>query len=488
MHNFEILQALFIETGTYNDMTIRPYQTAGDQSHIQEMQRLTEYGRHLSPSALCGIATQVLRPSAQSHSMAMIDNGWQEPRFRFIIKVREVDNHQGLTTIKILQGYTSHVGLSMHGAVDPNMLLYFNNVVVLRQVMVNSPSGNYVTSHVASADHLLRGVYRPTFTAEPEMTYLMRPEDVFTAISRQMLVGEDIMDLRLGFAESAMKKSRRRNGSAAHYLNDVMVNYRDSLDYSEFGSPLSNFAENARGNLIEGSSDQDPFLRLLKNQSVNFTNNGGIAYSELCYIFPEFDHVATLIPAKKIQIQNSGFANHQAGQTEYWTSANNETVWATILSQSVPALMMDLMLSRIAFTATNRTIGTDYFVEVADPCSFADGIDLSPYIATFKSRMVNEVLRGLSSNNLIDFAIQMVCDVLGETRINVRIAGGLLTEFVTPSCCDGLFSPVLASTYEQVETLSYDIQNMASSVAEMQSPPMYNNTNPGVNNVQNYRI
>jgi hypothetical protein len=226
----------------------------------------------------------------------------------------------------------------------------------------------------------------------------------------------------------------------------------------------------------------------LKNQSVNFTNNGGIAYSELCYIFPEFDHVATLIPAKKIQIQNSGFANHQAGQTEYWTSANNETVWATILSQSVPALMMDLMLSRIAFTATNRTIGTDYFVEVADPCSFADGIDLSPYIATFKSRMVNEVLRGLSSNNLIDFAIQMVCDVLGETRINVRIAGGLLTEFVTPSCCDGLFSPVLASTYEQVETLSYDIQNMASSVAEMQSPPMYNNTNPGVNNVQNYRI
>jgi len=474
MKKFQILQAIFVEIGTYNDMTVRPYEANPDQSHINQIQQLTEYGRHISSTSLATVASQVLRPTAQAHSIAAIDNGWREPRFRFIIKVSENDDYQGLNVIKILQGYTSHVGMSHGGSVDPNMILYFNNVVVMRQVYVQGPSGSYPVNHVANADHVLRGIYRPSFGSQPDMTYLMRPEDVFTTMSNTLIGQEDVMDLRIGFAESTLKKSRRRNGSATHYLADVINNYQSAIEYSEHGYPVNNWAENARGALIESTTDQDAFLRHLKNGSVNFVNTGGITYGEICHLFNGFDAISTLMLAKKVY-RSSGIENHQAGQTEYWTSANNETVWATILSQSVPSLMMDLMLTRIAFTATNQTIGNDYFIELADPCSFADGMDLSQHIMVFKNRLVNEVLKGLSSNNLIDFTIQMVVDVLGETRINISIAGGPMVEYATPSCCDALFSPVLASSQQQVEQLSYDIQQLSNGVVEQtsyqQSPP-----------------
>jgi hypothetical protein len=397
--------------------------------------------------------------------MAIIDNGWSTPRFRFCIKVLEYDQFNATQTLKVVQGYTGYVGLSHGGHVDPNMPLYFNNVIVMRQTITSTPGGQSVHVAIADADHIIRGFYQPTYNERPDLIYTMRPEDLFITTGRSALQGEDIVDTRLGFAASPLKKSRRKNSAAPYYLTQVVRNYRDVNDLADPNGDYNTMMAEAKGAVQEGSVEADAFLRTIKNYSTNFAMTGAVTYGEMCSIFPELDHIATIMPAKQVTRNNTmGLENHAVGQTEYWNGASNETVWSSILSQSVPSLMIDLMLFRIAFTATNETLTGEYYVEVGDPGSMVEGLDLSPYIDVFKTRLVTEVLRGLSSNNQINFRVNMVVDIMGETRIAISIGGGPLIDYATPSYSDALFAPILASSQGQVESFTYDLQSLSSAI------------------------
>ena len=463
MYAFDLKQALFMETGTYNDLTIRPWSTDVNQGQINQVRELTHNGQYIAPSILSGVANQILRPNAQSQTLAQIDNGWANSRLRFVFKIHEFDQMSTVSTIKMVQGYTSHMGLSHGGFLDPNMILYFNNIITLRQTFVATPTGQSYHAAVVDSDHILRGNYSPGNYGQGAMTLLMRPEDLFTIAGRTQLLGTDVMDYRVAFAEGPIKKSRRRNGSAPHYLSSVVKNYSEVGNWSDNNLELNDLMAVARGNVLEGSVELDPFLATLRNSSQLFATTGGITYQELLYILPALDHIAMIIPMRDVKKVSFGLESHRAGQTEYWTGSQIETVWSTILSQSVPSLMLDLMLSRVAINATNETLDGSVYVEIGDPCMLGENIDPTPYLEVFRNRLNNEILRGLTTNNQISFQLQMVCDVVGETRIVISVGGGPLIEYATPSCCDGLFAPVLAESQAQIESLTYNLQELATA-------------------------
>lgn len=465
----EITKALFKETGTYNDMAIRPYETQFNPQNVNLFQEATQGGMSIAPSTLSGIANQFLRPAAQGQAMVGIENGWQTARLRFLIEVVYYNFDGSPSVRKIVQGYTSHIGVGNNGSLDPQMILYFNNVITLRETLIETEHGRSLRTSVGEASHLLRGDYQANSMfggGNPNITWMMRPQDVFTTMGRSTLSGmwgNDVMDLRTTFGDSPIKKSSRKNTSAPHYVAGVLKGYRDTTEFSDNAADLSDMMSQAAGTVKDEDMGGDKFFHQLTTQTATFSEGGTVSLGELNSVFPDFDAKAVVIMSSQVNRSTQPYELHQAGQTESWTSSNNETVWATILAQSLPSIMMDLMITQVAFVATNQTLDGQFYVNIGDVGSFSN-IDMTMYVEQFTSRLKTEILRGLSSNNLADFNLTMMVDIMGETCITLSIAGGPPTEYVAPSFCDALFAPLLTNNQQHIETVAHDMQELSSNI------------------------
>lgn len=417
---------------------------------------------------MSGIASDFLRPSAQQLGVVSVDNGWSEKRFSFLIEIAYYEFSGELSARKILQGYTNHLGATMSGAMDPQMILYFNNVVTLRNSYIPTEHGQALRTSVGESSQLLRGDYsipNAFDTPASNLTHLMRPQDVFNSMGRQALMGNDeYLDTRMMFSDSPIKKSNRQNNSAPHYVSGVLRGFRDTGAYADQTENMSNVMADAAGTVKDENVSQDRFFHELVTRTSNFTEGGYVTYGELQSVFPEFDHVAGVIFTTHTNRTQQPYEQHHVGQTEHWGGSDNETIWSTILTQTLPSLMMPLMLTRVAFVATNQTLNGQLDVRVMDAQTFATGLDLTPYAEKFTQDLTHEVLRGLSQNNGIDFYLQMMTDVTGETRIEISIAGSPIVEFASPSFCDGLYAPVLTNNQLAIDAVAHDIQGLAGSL------------------------
>lgn len=479
-----IHRALFVETGTYNDMSVRPYDTELDLHKVHQLQEVTDYGRMTSADAMSSIAGQILRPMAQGQGTVQIANGWDVPRLRFILEIEHPATNGMAALHQIITGYTDYAGF--HAGVgtvsiDPNMRLFFNNVMTLRAVEHHTSFGSQVRTNVADASHIIAtsGLQTPGFGQPYQGPVTMRPMDVYGKMATAFL-GDDTLDTRPSFAEGPVKKSKRGHGSASQYMSSVITAYEDTLSGNEgYADDYMRTMSKARTLVSDAPITQDLFLMEVNKRS-SFCEGGSLTYAELCSIEPSLDYNAKVIPARSVASEG-GYQQHNRGQSEYWTTPTTETVNATILSHSVPSIMMDLMLTRVAFVATNRTINGDYDVRIADARSFAQGVDLSPYLSTFQQRLRYEILQGLSCNNQLDFEITAMIDVLGETRITISMNGGPAYDFVTPSFCDALMSPVVANGGDVLEHISGDLTQLVDNLHTRLDMPGAPST-PGGNN------
>tara|TARA_B100000929_G_scaffold267488_2_gene235741 strand:- start:1910 stop:3424 length:1515 start_codon:yes stop_codon:yes gene_type:complete len=481
----EIVKALFKESGTYNDMTVRPFHTDFQSQNVDLLNifnEATHGGSSISAGNLSGIANEFLRPTAVGQGTVNIDNGWAAPRLRFLIEVAYYDFDGSLTMRKIVQGYTNHIGIGHNGAVDPNMVLYFNNVITLRNSYIATEHGQSLRTAVGEASHLLRGDYKVDQAfgvSQPNMTWLMRPQDVFNSMGRSALAGnEDVLDLRLAFSDSPVKKSSRKNSSAPHYVSGVLKGFRDVHTFGADSEDLPDVMAEAAGTVKDQDLGKDRFFHDLTTQTTSFPEGGSVTYGEMQGVFPEFDHRAVVVLNSQVSRQQQPYEHHQVGQTEHWKGSNNETIWSTILAQSVPSVMMDLMITRIAFMATNQTLDGQVDVRIGDVGTFAEGVDMTPYIDYFVTRLKSEVIAGISQNNHIDFYLTMMADIMGETRITISIAGGPNIDFAAPSFCDALFAPVLTTSQQHIDTVAHDIQSLASGIGTQHLHSTGNNFNP----------
>lgn len=464
----EIRKALFKETGTYNDMTLRPYETTFTPHNVDLFMEATNGGQMVAPSTLSGVASEFLRPSADRalEQGVQIDNGWSVARLRFLLEILYYDLNGRPSMRKIIQGYTSHVGVNPStNSVDPNMVLYFNNVLTLRETTIETPHGTSLRTAVSEANHLVRGDYDMSLGGTSNLTWLMRPEDVFTTMGASILGESDVADLRVSFANSPVRKSKRTNGNASHYVSDIIGGYRSSQDFAgQDALAYDNVMAKAAGEVKESSVVGDKFFHDLQQKSTTFMQGGSVTYGEMRNMFPEFDHVAVIMLQSQLSQNSQPYELHQAGQTERWNNSTNETIWATTLSQSIPSVMMDLMLTRVAFIATNQTLDGQFFVNVGDVGTFAEKLDMTPYVNQFITRLKTEILRGLSMNNQMDFNLTAMVDITGETRISIAIAGGPSIDYATPSFCDALFSPVLTNNQQHIKTLAFDFERLSDNV------------------------
>jgi hypothetical protein len=111
--------------------------------------------------------------------------------------------------------------------------------------------------------------------------------------------------------------------------------------------------------------------------------------------------------------------------------------------------------------------------------SFAQHIDMRPFMVSFNHRLEHEVLRDLSQNGMIDYYIEAHFDMVGQTVIKIAVGGNPLTEYTSASFADAMFVPVLTNTQNTLQNLAGDIMQIAESLNVDYSPRRYSESSHG---------
>jgi len=450
------------ETGTYVDQELRPYTPNLTMEVLNQINHQTHGGQNLSVTALASVAGNIIRPAAQSTGVAQIVNGWNTRRFAFIMELEFVQ--LGTVMRQILTGYTSHSDLSHGGEVAPDMTLHFNSSMVLHTSRQLSANGAVNVVSMRDAAHIVTdtgiGQSHQARLHQPRAV-TMRPEDVFSRMGASHLLQDQAngaMDTRTDFTLGA-KKSFRSNTSAPVYLSKTLGAYTNAIRNADIHEDDANgIADSATGTVKEQDIAADIFLRSFISEGSEFRESGSITWEHLCFTNPHVNSITEIFRSGPVTKEN--FREDSVG----FNGCDNETLVATILSQSVPAIMLDLMLTTLVFEAHNGTMDSGYAVRILGECrSFADGIDPTPYVERFIYRLRTEVLPDISHNNNLSFNLIMNVNVIGDTVIDISIEGSPMAHFIVPSFCDALMVPVLSNSGETLGNLAGDLESLCSN-------------------------
>lgn len=473
-----IARVIMQESGSYNPMYFRPYQTSHITPQLQETvaQRL-EYSNTNQPggamningSLFSGIASQIVAPSANPHGNINIPNGWSERRIRFIMEIHAT-LEGGATQIYYLQGFTNYIGVGNSGAVDPRMEFIVNSFVRVTRSQQYTPVGLMPLDTVTQQAQIINGqIINQNIPGQQYFT--MRPGDVFCGIQGAYLQNSTgvntLVDHRVAIGQDA-KTSRRSNNVASEYLAKIVNTYSTGQQLSTFGSNDNDILSRAIDNAYEESPEENPFFRLItSNRGYNIAPSTVFTFSELEKIDPTVSSRTNLLRMGGTMVTATGpmnFNNHQVGQSAYWNSATRETQVATILSNSIPALMMELMISRIWFESTNGLPGGQTQTVLKHAKSLTDA-DCRHYYELFKQRLASEVMFDVTYGNQEIYSLDMCVDLFGETTITLSLGCQPSVTYTTPSFCDGLMAPIINDDVNGFFGLAHDIDQLCNSTA-----------------------
>jgi hypothetical protein len=473
--NIRVEKLLMFETGTYYPQQRRPYVANVDVSNVVALQeKVAESGQgKITASTFSGAGIKFVAPSAQPESVAAIQGGWNQRRFRFIMHVTyNRGSAMGQKFHEILSGWTDRTDLSMQSHhVDPNLTFEINSVTHLRELVANNGAG-LITNYVVSDNATLLG--NPTFNGlELPSDVSMRPMDVF---SHMTLQGADFgqqqpTDARTTITDKAVK-SKRANNNPNEYLArivDNMVNAsavtqsRASASGSEmngYGAGPMDAVREARRYASESAAINDTVLRALQSHAHALAPQVIFTYQALCGLDPsihERKYVAYSTPAQPINLHDPSMSNS-------WDGTDGRTHAAVILSLAIPAIMSDVGITRLDFHAHNHTIGSQLVIVPTNVLSFVKGMDVVSMSEVFKQRLIFEVLNDLCEYGQRSINLIVQSDLAGETVINIGFDGYPGEDFVAPSFCDTLIAPVLTGQRGVLQALTTGMSSLIDSL------------------------
>lgn len=475
-----VKRLMLAETGKYDLQVSRPYQTNLQGNTLNLLIDRVGGSTRFTGSQLAGIASQIVSPSAQYENGVNIAGvPWNERRMRFMMEVECRALAGGASTTVMVLGYTNYPGVIAHtGAVDPRMEFYVNSVISVRATPEHTPTGVRMHTAITDNSHVLvnqsyAGAYGNT------QAYKMRPEDVYAAMKLTAITPiQDVLDIRT-IMDTKPIASKRSNTIATDYAAGLLDGYsRASLDQNLGVHKEEDILECARGYAQESLVQNNPFFRAIQNYHEGFMANF-FTWTDLNKLDPNVDNVTVITMLGQTTAASNPLQAYDvaSGTAAPWTGSDRDTHVATILSQSVPALMTEFGLTTIGFVSTNRRVFADAVegsgpfsaasrlnTRITDMLSFAD-FDMAPYMPHFVSRLEQLVMMDISYNNEMDFYVDMHADLIGESWIKISLDGKPITLYVTPSFADALMVPVVTSEAGRASQLSKDFEAIFHQVA-----------------------
>lgn len=452
------------ETGTFNIAQSRPYIAYVDQTGLDNIKDRLDglAGAQVSGSMLAGVAGGLVSPSPVSHGSINIVNGWNERRIRFTLEVG-CKYSTGSDMVYFFQGFTDIPGVSMQGHAAPEMVFYINSMIGVMRTMRQTPLGMQTQENVVESAHVLaNNNWESNFQ---QQNVMLRPEDIFTALQRpDDILYSDVFDTRSSLYNDA-KQSNRNNNIPGSYMAKVIDGYVTSMQSAEFGNSHNEMLGVARHNVTEKEVSKNPFLKYISDiKGRGITNR--FVMSDLDKLDPNTRFVTNYIaPTSNVVRQQ-----HHTGQTEHWVGSNRETIAATMLANSVPAIMMELLLSGITFRSTNCDSMGVMSTVIAGGQSLTTA-DLKYNYNLFKRRLEQEVLMDITFNNQEQYVLEMRVDMFGEIWISISLAGGQMIDYCAAGYADSLTAPVLSFNKESSNSLVKDFEVILQHSTEATKTP-----------------
>jgi hypothetical protein len=467
-----------LETGTYNPMFSRPYKTHLDAYNMDSISRrvqsvANETGSGLVTGALIsGIAGGMVRPSATPYAELSIPLGWTERRIRFIMEVG-VTPSLGSPFIYYIQGYTSHLGITPTGNIDPRMEFIINSFIRVNRRQEYTSYGLEYKDVITESAHIVNG----NFDYNKDYTYgshtdhdifKMRPSDIFLGVQSSYLSNaynytndsaNGLKDTRITLNREPIRSSRSNNIPSS-YMAKIIDSYQHSNELTDFGASPQDVISRSMAYSNEDHAQNNIFIRAMMN--IKGVQDGTrFTIKDLEKLDNDVSRVTNYITLGNTINNNL----HQTGQTSYWNGSDQDTLVATVLTNAIPALMMDLMLTKVWFRSTNHDIGGAVTTTLIDYNSLTNA-DLTNNFQLFKYRLEKEVLYDVTYGNQETFSIEVIADLFGETTITLSLNSGPAITYTTPSFSDSLMTPVLTSDKTEYYGLVNDFESLINNLNE----------------------
>jgi len=468
LNNLQINRVLMVETGRYNPVYSRPYETNISGAVMNNLvERIVNTGgKKVTGSLLNGISAEIAAPSAIPHHAINISGGWDERRIRFIIEV-QFTLSTGATGFYYIQGYTSHAGVTPNGAVDPNMEFVINSYTSVNRIQTLTPTGLQYIDRIEDTAQVFTGI-DGTLQSHSTMTYGLRPEDVFKGIQSSFLQGGatvagfgDAIDFRPNLG-SKPNHSKRANNIPSQYVGEIVNSYLIGQDLSSFGQGQEDIMSRTLHVTMEPSVAQNFFFNVLSQVRHQLTNR--FTWRDLQQIDPSVDaksQYITLGSATKM----SPTPVADPSMTAYWSGSDRITQMASLLSAAVPGLMMAFMIQKVHFRSTNHDATGMVNTVVIDVKSMVN-LDMRRNVELFIHQLETEIIRDITMNGQDSYMLDMSCDIFGDTWINLSLGAEPMTQFVVPSFCDSLYSPVVTNNSDHYNHIAFDFNQLVTNVAE----------------------
>ena len=459
--SLNVVKLIIQQTGTYDEQYQRPYTTQLDVHTQNDILEAVSGKAHITPTAVATATMGFITPSATPERAIGIVNGWNIPRLRFLLQLHEVDQMNMAQTFYVT-GYTEYSDLSMHNRVDPKMMFYINNISITKTVNYNTPLGNQSYQNLIDSSHVLvNDSYTSIF--DNQKVYDLTPESVLDDIGALDLgANGDLVINTISTMNRTPTKADRKNNIGSVYVARVLDGYLQTSRQADFESH-STMLENTRAGMQSMPYTQDPFLMRL--QALHNRQGNGTAISntftlnDLCEIDANTPHVMKLA-----EYQAGG--TYQAGRNSGWGGSDGVTLFAATLAQALPAYLTQFCFNSTHFTSTNYTMSGSIESTVNDVKGFNNGLDLSREVAAFIYRVNTELLAGLSYGNKMPFQLEVRCDLIGETWIELSLNGEPSMCFVTPSFCDSLTTPITTTNVNNLHGIASDFDRLMTAITE----------------------
>ena len=441
-----ILGIKLYEVEEKNPMVLRPYRVHADYNDINNLKEKIDSKpvAKLNTLDVVEAAPNILRLADTPDRVVQIENGWQTPRFIFVIKV-EATASNGVDIIRsYIQGYTSHADISYAGTIDPNMKFYINTITSVR-LTYDELTGMYNIIPY-SAYSVIYDPNGETYRIEQdhEAMRLFRPKDIISDLRLKRVY--DVQDGEFLDTSSTVSRiaetSRPDNRNPLDHITKSINAIKSATSMSEPGDGQLDIYDTAISSLLEFKITAEPFISALSAQTGRLTP-AIFTFQELNLLdHMVSDKIEVFIKSKQNSTVN-GVSLISQEDTEPLLSSLVEVKIGHEFIDAVTGLLLANRLSSVVLHVTNNTVDLVPSTIISSYTTDIDDIDMSGFLKRFVTRLEMEVMPLITNNGQLIVDIHAIIDFQAKSQVQVSINGKPAVPISIPVYADNLYSPVL---------------------------------------------
>jgi hypothetical protein len=461
----QVVKMLIQQTGTYDNQFMRPYTSHMDYNSLNNLtQKIQNMGpiSKITGSTFAGMTGNLISPSGMPAGIIPIENGWNSYRGIFVLEIH-VEFNVSSPIRYFVQGYTDYMGFTQTGAIDPNMVFYINSITGVNQTTHNTPFGMTQENNIISSSHVVSNHNWQAASNVPNQ-YLMRAGDIFGGMQMQDIMQfnpdqSGITDIRSATSHVPVQSSRKNN-IPSQYIAGVVDGYNTSRGMTSYGQSEQDIISQSKQLCAEEPLNLNPFIAAISNL-YGMSTVQSFKMGDLRQIDANADNLTTvnwLSPVDQSKLA-------QMGQGEHWAGATRTTVVSATLANSIPALMMEYLISKIMFQSTNHTLDGSIATTMLGAQSIT-GADMTQHFNMFIRRLEQELIWDFTWGNQERYTLFVEADLFKDTKISISLGSEPATPYIVPSFSDSLITPIIATDYNCYNTLVSDFSTMLGQVRE----------------------